>query len=68
MDKVKMAEAIRSQLSKTPDELFKNQTRLAHSEVSLPPMRYSFEDAESWTTFEKPILYVSAGKGPYVSR
>ena len=33
----------------------------------LPPLKYS-ADEEGWTTFEEPLLYVYAGKGPYVGR
>ncbi|KIY43431.1 hypothetical protein FISHEDRAFT_53553 [Fistulina hepatica ATCC 64428] len=32
----------------------------------LPPLQY-VTDEEGWTTFEQPMLYVYAGKGPYVS-
>lgn len=34
----------------------------------LPPLAYSFEDSDGWTTFPDPILYIYAGKGPYVGR
>lgn len=34
----------------------------------LPPLQRSTEDEEEWTTFEEPLLYVYAGKGPYVGR
>lgn len=33
----------------------------------LPPLKHS-TDEEGWTTFEEPLLYVYAGKGPYVGR
>ncbi|KAF9483786.1 hypothetical protein BDN70DRAFT_873404 [Pholiota conissans] len=39
---------------------------------TLPPLKYvkrdEQEDEEGWTTFTDPILYVYAGKGPYVGR
>lgn len=35
--------------------------------TELPPLRY-VDDHEGWSTFEGPILYFYAGKGPYVSR
>ncbi len=35
--------------------------------TGLPPLQY-VDDYEGWTTFEGPILYFYAGKGPYVSR
>jgi sphingosine kinase len=37
-------------------------------EGGLPPLQYSTEDEEDWTTLEEPLLYVYAGKGPYVGR
>jgi len=36
--------------------------------AALPPLKYLPEDEDGWTTFEEPILYVYAGKGPYVGR
>jgi sphingosine kinase len=35
---------------------------------AVPPSKYLKEDEDGWTTFLDPILYVYAGKGPYVSR
>lgn len=34
---------------------------------SLPELKH-LSDSEGWTTFEEPLLYVYAGKGPYVGR
>lgn len=34
----------------------------------LPELKHSAADGEGWITFDKPILYIYAGKGPYVSR
>lgn len=28
----------------------------------------SYNDLESWTSFDEPIYYIFAGKGPYVGR
>ncbi|KAJ7774558.1 ATP-NAD kinase-like domain-containing protein [Mycena maculata] len=36
--------------------------------TALPPLRYSSTDEEGWTTLDKPLLYLYAGKGPYVGR
>lgn len=36
--------------------------------TTIPPLKYSMEDTDGWTTFDKPLLYVYAGKGPYVGR
>lgn len=35
--------------------------------TSLPPLRY-VDDKDGWFTFEGPVLYMFAGKGPLVSR
>lgn len=35
---------------------------------SLPPLKYSIDDMDGWITVDEPILYLYAGKGPYVSR
>jgi sphingosine kinase len=35
---------------------------------TLPPLRYSIDDTDGWVTVDEPILYLYAGKGPYVSR
>jgi hypothetical protein len=63
-----MIEALREYTSSAPhyeapprEELPENTT------TALPPLRYA-NDTEGWTTFEGPILYLYAGKGPYVSR
>jgi len=34
----------------------------------LPPLTYSADDTDGWTTIDEPILYLYAGKGPYVGR
>jgi sphingosine kinase len=35
---------------------------------ALPSLRYSIDDTDGWITVDEPILYLYAGKGPYVSR
>ena len=35
---------------------------------SLPPLKYSTEDTVGWITIDEPIIYVLAGKGPYIGR
>lgn len=35
---------------------------------SLPPLKFQPDDTEGWTTFDGPLLYVYAGKGPFVGR
>ncbi|TEB20022.1 hypothetical protein FA13DRAFT_1593975, partial [Coprinellus micaceus] len=36
--------------------------------LTLPPLKYYLDDVDGWVTFEEPILFVYAGKGPYVGR
>ena len=39
------------------------------NESTLPPNKYASisPDEDGWVSFEKPILFVYAGQGPYVS-
>ncbi|KAF8964016.1 ATP-NAD kinase-like domain-containing protein [Flammula alnicola] len=70
-DKHKMAEDVhaRKQESSNPTPPSPPLTVADESTChSLPPLRYSQDDEEGWTTFDDPILYVYAGKGPYVAR
>ncbi|KAF5339283.1 hypothetical protein D9758_013298 [Tetrapyrgos nigripes] len=36
--------------------------------ASLPELKYSMDDTEGWTTFDEKMLYLYAGKGPFVGR
>ncbi|KAI0374974.1 hypothetical protein BV20DRAFT_405217 [Pilatotrama ljubarskyi] len=38
------------------------------SDGGLPPLQYSEMDEDGWVTFDRPLAYLFAGKGPYVSR
>lgn len=41
----------------------------AETSLSLPPLVLQDDlDSEGWTVFEKPVMFLFAGKGPYVSR
>jgi hypothetical protein len=37
------------------------------SPTALPPLQY-VDERDGWTTYEGPILFMYAGKGPLVSR
>ena len=37
-------------------------------ETSLPRLNYSIDEEDGWIVIDKPLLYVYAGKGPYVGR
>ncbi|KAJ7452392.1 ATP-NAD kinase-like domain-containing protein [Mycena galericulata] len=36
--------------------------------IALPALEYSSTDHDGWTVLNEPLLYVYAGKGPYVTR
>jgi sphingosine kinase len=63
-DKFKMLEGLQARraLDQQP------ATTEARMEGGLPPLQYSTEDEEDWITLDEPLLYVYAGKGPYVGR
>lgn len=35
---------------------------------TLSPLSFQLEDSDGWTTLDEPLLYVYAGKGPFVGR
>ncbi|KAL1701407.1 ATP-NAD kinase-like domain-containing protein [Schizophyllum commune] len=55
----------------TPSDRRPRSPMSEDGEDGLPPLVYSKSDSgndDSWTKFEDPILFVYAGKGPYVAR
>jgi len=65
-DKVEMLEALRKNENSAPDD--EHPPAEAESlSTELPPLQY-VDDYDGWTTFEGPILFFYAGKGPYVGR
>ena len=60
-----MVEALQEHKSSAPH--YRPPYAEEESSTALPPLQYA-DDIEGWTTFEGPILYLYAGKGPYVSR
>ncbi|KAG6900853.1 hypothetical protein C0993_009971 [Termitomyces sp. T159_Od127] len=65
-DKIKMAEDF-SKLQAHRNSRVEASTLHVTSGV-LPPLVNLPDDMEGWTTYDKPILYVYAGKGPFVGR
>ncbi|KAI0928500.1 hypothetical protein AcW1_005729 [Taiwanofungus camphoratus] len=74
-DKRKMVETLKAYHSKAKTQ----QQQITHKASNLtdndstmvsplPELKHSAADGEGWITFDKPILYIYAGKGPYVSR
>ena len=64
-DKSKMIEALQARRARGQHPIPTDTTSHADIDGGLPP---STEDEDEWTTFEEPLLYVYAGKGPYVGR
>lgn len=61
-----MAEALRTRrLNPEQEDSFSD---LGVTTGGLPPLNNLPDDSEGWLTFSEPILYVYAGKGPYVGR
>jgi sphingosine kinase len=69
-DKAKMAEALQARCHSDPTSgtTSPSDPQVNYTNDGLPPLTYSLEDADGWTTFPEPILYIYAGKGPYVGR
>jgi len=74
-DKDKMAATLHSSKKESSGSSLATPPASSSSTVSeddiknnIPPLKYLDDGAEGWTTFEEPILYVYAGKGPYVGR
>lgn len=65
-DKVKMAETVKTRRETGPSHIAPSAANEGEKQA-LPELRYLSDD-EGWTTFEEPLLYVYAGKGPYVGR
>jgi sphingosine kinase len=67
-DKHVMAEALHARREKNEKE---TQPSSSSSEVlvsdTLPSQKH-LEEEDGWITFDKPILYLYAGQGPYVGR
>ena len=71
VDKYKMAERVslhRKNKKSAPSA--SSSPAASENEIaeSLPPLKFQSEDTEGWTTFDGPLLYVYAGKGPFVGR
>jgi hypothetical protein len=64
-EKGAMVEALREYTSSAPH--FDVPLEGGETTMALPPLRY-VDEQDGWTTFEGPILYMYAGKGPFVSR
>jgi hypothetical protein len=60
-----MVEALREYTSSAPH--FDVSRAEEETTTALPPLRY-VDEHDGWTTFEGPIMYMFAGKGPFMSR
>jgi sphingosine kinase len=66
LDKNKMVEAMMR--DGDPDKTTFTPGDESTPGIRLPGLKYSKEDDDGWTVFDKPIFTVFAGKVPYVSR
>ena len=64
-EKAAMVEALREYTSSAPH--FDVPQEGEQNATALPPLRF-VDEHDGWTTFEGPILFMYAGKGPLVSR
>lgn len=64
-EKGAMVKALREYTSSAPH--FDVPREGEQNATALPPLRY-VDEHDGWTTFEGPILFMYAGKGPLVSR
>ncbi|KAF7363467.1 DAGKc domain-containing protein [Mycena sanguinolenta] len=62
LDKDKMLDSVQNRKTKTTSDSANDQEGTA-----LPALKYSTDD-EGWSVLSEPLLYVYAGKGPYVGR
>ena len=70
-DKKKMEQAVqtvRTENEKGIPTLPSPSSVAEDGESTLPPLKYSTEDTVGWITIDEPIIYVLAGKGPYIGR
>lgn len=70
-DKYKMAENVSlHRKNKKSERTSAVSSSITESDVveALPPLKFQSNDNEGWTTFDEPLLYVYAGKGPFVGR
>ncbi|KAI0054119.1 hypothetical protein FA95DRAFT_1530115 [Auriscalpium vulgare] len=69
-DKMKMIESLRVSREGSLEQRFEasGSRKMPEDGAPLPPLRYASDDTDGWITFEDSILFIYAGKGPYVSR
>ncbi|KAF5377073.1 hypothetical protein D9757_007739 [Collybiopsis confluens] len=69
-DKKKMFDTLRSRPPKVDAELAHQLPEPTEEEENwaLPEPKTSLDETEGWTTFPEPLLFLYAGKGPYVGR
>ncbi|KAJ6630848.1 ATP-NAD kinase-like domain-containing protein [Mycena sp. CBHHK59/15] len=67
-NKDKMFDTLQKRRMKDKDGSSQSVSIADEDGTSLPPLKHTSNDEEGWTTLDKPLLYVYAGKGPYVGR
>ncbi|KAJ7219297.1 ATP-NAD kinase-like domain-containing protein, partial [Mycena pura] len=67
-DKDKMFDTLQKQRIKEKAVSSLESQSPEFDDTALPPLKYSTTDDDGWTVVDKPLLYVLAGKGPYIGR
>jgi len=65
-DKSKMVEALRSTLSENATDV--QSASESDFKGTVPPLTQAVDEKDGWLTFDKPMLYICAGQGPYIGR
>ncbi|KAG6866957.1 hypothetical protein C0991_003873 [Blastosporella zonata] len=65
-DKMKMANDLNNLQALRNSQLQVSTPPVASG--GLPPLNHLPDDTEGWTTYDQPLLFVYAGKGPFVGR
>ncbi|KAJ7111556.1 ATP-NAD kinase-like domain-containing protein [Mycena crocata] len=69
MDKNKMVDTLQKRRAKDKDGLAPQLPPNSDAtETALPALKHVGTDDDGWTVLDEPLLYVYAGKGPYVGR
>jgi hypothetical protein len=69
-DKQKMVDDFRAAraVPKEPSTLQEAATLTDEEAAKLPALQWKDATTDDWITFDKPVLYLYAGQGPYVGR
>lgn len=63
-----MYDSLKSRLRKDQTTNTQPDEPIQDDSSPLPKPNFLLDDQDGWTTFPDPLLYLYAGKGPYVGR